>query len=188
MSLAERVSNLEEQTNNPIEQETIIPKFQNPDTCVFCTNKDYDSIFYMVYRAAYHQKTGKDFEKQYKENCIHHNDEWLKHSLRSARFTWSTIMDGKKSMTSSKIIDILENKEEREKILTKEYNEIKNYSCAIDLYLPKSSNTDTKGRYNGSFTIEDDIPIQNKIVQNKIKIYYTNAIEALRTLDDEETQ
>jgi len=184
MSLDERVSNLEEQTNNPIEQETIIPKFQNPDTCVFCTNKDYDSIFYLVFRVAYNHKKGKDFEKQDKETCIHHNDEWLKHSLRSAGFIWSALTDyGKKSMTHDEVMELFKNKEEREKILTKEYDEIKNYSCAIDLYLPKSSNTNTEKRYNGAFDIEDDIPIQNKIIQNKIKLYYDKAIEVLSNFD-----
>jgi len=186
MSLEDRLENLEGQTNHPTEQETIIPKFQNPDTCVFCTNKDYDSIFYLVFRVAYNHKKGKNFEKQDKETCIHHSDDWLKHSLCSAGFIWSALTDhGNKSMTYDEVMDLFKNKEEREKILTKEYDETKNYSCAIDLYLPKSSNTNTKNRYNNSFTIEDDIPIQNKIIQNKVKTYYTNAIEVLNAFDEE---
>lgn len=186
MNTLDRLEKLEEQTNNPIEQETIIPKFQTPDTCVFCTDKDYDSIFYLMFRAAYHQKTGKDFEKQDKETCIHHNDEWLKHSLRSAGFIYSAFTDaGKNSITYDEVMEVFKNKEEREELLTKEYDESKKYTCAIDLYLPKSSNTNTINRYNGSFSIEDDIPLQNKIIQNKFKIYYNKAIEVLHNFDDE---
>jgi len=184
MNTLDRLEKLEEQTSNPTEQETIIPKFQNPACCVFCTDKQHDSIFYLVFRVAYNHKKGKDFEKQDKETCIHHTDNWLKHSLRSAGFIWSALTDyGNISMTYDEVMDLFKNKEEREKILTKEYDETKNYSCAIDLYLPKSSNTNTKNRYNNAFTIEDDIPIQNKIIQNKLKIYYTNAIEVLRNFD-----
>jgi len=185
MNTLDRLEKLEGQSGNISEHETIIPKFQNPDTCVFCTDKDYDHIFYLVFRVDYNLKKGKDFEKQDKETCIHHTDDWLKHSLRSAGFAWSAIMEDKESMMGDEIIKILENKEEREKLLTKKYDEGKNYSTAIDLYLPKSSNTDTKGRYNNAYGIEDDIPVQNKIIQNKLKIYYNKAIEVLHNFDDE---
>jgi len=184
MSSLDRLDKLEEQTNNLTEQETIIPKFQNPDTCVFCTNKNYDSIFYLVFRLAYNHKKGKDFEKQDKETCIHHNDEWLKHSLRSAGFTCSAFLVGKKSMKSGEAMNLFKNKEKREELLTKKYDESKNYSTACDLYLPKSSGVNTEKRYNGPFSIEDDIPIQNKIIQNKLKIYYNKAIEVLRNFDN----
>jgi len=184
MSLEHRLEDLEGQPTH-IKHDTIIPKFQTPDICVFCTDKDYDSIFYLMFRTAYNIKKGKDYQKQDKETCIHHNDEWLKHSLRSARFTWYSIMGDKKSMRGSEIIDILENKEKREKLLTENYEEGKKYTCAIDLYLPKSSNTDTKGRYNNASTIEDDIPVQNKIIQNKLTIYYDKAIEVLRLYEEE---
>jgi len=184
MSLEDRLENLEGQSDRIItEQETIIPKFQNPDTCVFCTEKDYEHIFYLMFRVDYNLKRGKDYQKQDKETCIHHNDEWLKHSFHSAGFAWHAIMKDKESMMGYEIIKILENKEEREKLLTKKYDESKNYSTACDLYLPKSSGVNTEKRYNGPFSIEDDIPIQNKIVRNKIKIYYDKAIEVLRNFD-----
>ena len=66
MSLKDRVEVLEGQ--KPKEQETIITKFQTPDTCVFCTDKDYDMFYYHIFRLAYNQKKGKDFKKQDKEN------------------------------------------------------------------------------------------------------------------------
>jgi len=177
------------ENKKPELKDTIIPGFQNPDACVFCTDKNYDSIFYDIFRISYNNNTGKDIQRQDKETCMHHTDDWLKYSLYTAGFMWSAFTDhGNKSTTCGEIEELFKNKEEREKILTKEYDETKNYSCAIDLYLPKSSNTNTKNRYNNAFTIEDDIPIQNKIIHDKVKTYYTNAIEALRTLDDEETQ
>jgi len=43
MSVEERIENLE-QLDNILEQDTDIPKFQNPDTCVFCDDKYYDQI------------------------------------------------------------------------------------------------------------------------------------------------
>jgi len=187
MSIENRVSVLEEQANNPTELETIIPKFQTPPTCVFCTDKDYDSIFYLVFRAAYHQKTGKDPGKQDKERCVHHSDQWLKHSLRSAGFIWSALTDaGKNSITSDKVMEIFKDKPKREELLTKEYDVSKKYTCAIDLYLPKSSNINTEKRYHEVFDIDDDVQLQNSIIQNKIKIYYNKAIEVLRNFDSEE--
>jgi len=183
MSLDARVSKLEG-LDVTEEQETIIPKFQTPDICVFCTEKDYAHIFYLMFRTAYNIKKGKNFEKQDKETCIHHTDEWLKHSFHSAGFAWSAIMKDKESMMGDEIIDILENKEEREKLLKEKYEEGKKYSTAIDLYLPKSSGVNTEKRYSNAFTIEDDILIQNKIVRNKVKIYYDKAIEVLRNFEE----
>ena len=166
------------------EQDTNIPKFQNPDVCVFCTDKNYDSIWYDYLRLVYNYKTEKDYQKQDKETCIHHNDDWLKYSYNTGGFIWSAITDhGKKSMTGGEILEVFKNKEEREKLLTEKYDEAKKFSCAAHLYLTVPSKI-KKNRYKNSFTIEDDIPIQNKIIQNKVKTYYTNAIEALRTLDD----
>ena len=186
MSTEERIEVLEDQVKGPTEQETIIPEFQNPDTCVFCIDKNDDTFFYLVFRLAYKYKTGKDIQKQDKETCIHHNDDWLKYSLHSAGFVWSAFTDhGKKSMTNGEAEEIMKNKELREKLLTKEYDEIKNFSSACHLYLPKYGKVNTKGRYNNAFDIEDDIPIQNKIIQNKIKIHYTNAIEVLGNFDKE---
>ena len=188
MNTLDRLEKLEEQTNNPTERETIIPKFQTPDTCVFCTEKDYDSIFYLVFRVAYNCMKEKKLEKQDKETCIHHTDDSLKHSLRSAGFVYSAFTDyGEKPMKYDEVMELFKNKEEREKILAKQYDEIKNYSTACDLYLPKSSGVNTEKRYTSSaFTIEDDIPIQNEIVRNKIKIYYNKAIEVLRNFDEVE--
>jgi len=180
----DRLESLEGQTNHITEPETIIPGFRNPDTCVFCTNEDYDSIFNLVVRVAYQHKIGKELDKQEKQTCIHHTDNWLKYSLYTAGFISTSFMDGKESIAYGEIDDLLKNKKAREKLLTKEYDADKNYTCAIDLYLPKSSNTNTKGRYNNAFTIEDDIPIQNKIIHDKVKTYYTNAIEVLNAFDE----
>ena len=185
MNTLDRLEKLEEQTSNPTERETIIPKFQTPDTCVFCTDKDYDFILYLVYRLAYEYKTRKSFEKQDKETCIHHTDDWLKHSLMSAQYAYSTFTDyGRKPMNWDEFMELFKNKELREKLLTKEYEECKKYTCAIDLYLPKSSGVNTEKRYNNAFTIEDDIFVQNKIIHNKIKLYYNKAIEVLRNFQD----
>ena len=41
-----------------------------------------------------------------------------------------------------------------------------------------------KNPYQFAEDIEADIPIQNKIIRNKIKTWYTNAIEALRGFDE----
>jgi len=184
MSLEDRLENLEGQTNHLTEQDTILPDYQNPDTCVFCTDKDYDSVFYTAVRIAYDHKTGKELDKQDKETCIHHTDDWLKYSLYTAGFIWSAFMEGgKKSMTYGEAVNLFKNKEEREKVLTKKYEEGKSFTCAAHLYLTPCPGK--KNRYNNSFTIEDDIPIQNKIIQNKLKIYYTNAIEVLNAFDEE---
>ena len=180
MSTRERVELLEEQSDHITEQETILPDYQTPDTCVFCTDKDYDSIFYSVFRVVYNQMKGKDFEKQDKETCIHHTDEWLKHSLYSAGFTWSAFTDDKSNQDRT-IGDLLKDKEWIAKILTKKYEEGKKFTCAAHLYLTDCPGK--KNRYSNAFTIEDDIPIQNKIIQNKLKIYYNKAIEVLRNFD-----
>jgi len=187
MTTEQDIEKIKQSTDKPNrEQETIIPAFQNPDTCVFCTNKSYDSLFYLVYRLAYKYKTGKETPKQDKETCIHHSDDWLKHSLRSAGFVWSALTDhGKKPMTYGEAEDIMKNKELREKLLKKKYDEDKNYSSAMALYLPNWSKAKTKKRYNNAFDIEDDILIQNEIIRNKIKIYYNKAIEVLSNFDNE---
>ncbi len=180
MTTEQDIEKLNGITEEPIEQETIIPEFQNPDKCVFCTDKNYDGLFYNIYRLAYKHKTGKDIQKQDKETCIHHHDDWLKYSLYSAGFMWNAFTNrGSKQMINNDVLDILKNKEQREKILTKKYNENKKFTTAMHLYLPNWSNAKTKKRYNNAFTIEDDILIQNKIIRNKLKIYYTNAIEVL---------
>jgi len=184
MNSEERVSVLEEQTVNPTEQETILPDYQNPNTCVFCTDKDYDSVFYFVFRIAYNLKNGKDFDKQDKETCIHHTDDSLKYSLNTAGFIWSALTDhGNKSITSIEAIELFENKQEREKLLTKKYEEGKKFTCAAHLYLTDCPGK--KNRYNNAFTIEDDISVQNKIIQNKLKIHYDKAIEVLRNFEEE---
>lgn len=176
MSLDDRVSQLEGQ--KPRENDTIIPRFRTPDTCVFCT-ENYDSIFYQVFRLAYNPKK----ERQDKQTCMHHSNEWLKHSKMSAGFTCSAIM-GDKKMNTEEIMEIFKNKKLREELLSKKYNESKNYSTACDLYLPASSGVNTEKRYTTSaFTIEDDIPIQNKIIRNKIKRNYEEALEVLRNFE-----
>ena len=180
MSFEHRLESLEGHSNHPTEQDTIIPKFQTPDTCVFCTEKDYDSSFYQVFRVAYQHKIGKELDKQDKETCIHHSDEWLIHSLYSAGFTWSAFRDENQDRT---IGELLENKEERERILKESYDKQKKFTCAAHLYLADCPGK--KNRYSNAFTIEDDIYVQNKILQNKLKIYYNKAIEALRIFDDE---
>ena len=65
----------------------------------------------------------------------------------------------------------------------KKYNKDKNFCSAIDLYLPKTTRVNTEKRYSNAFDIEDDIPLQNKIIQNKFKIYYDKAIEVLSNFD-----
>jgi len=182
MSLEDRLDNLEGQSDHPTEQETILPDYQTPDICVFCTNEDYDSIFNLVVRVAYQHKIGKELDKKEKQTCIHHTDDSLKYSLRTAGFIWSALTDhGKKSMTKGEVLELFKNKEEREKILTKKYEEGKKFTCAAHLYLTDCPGK--KNRYNNAFTIEDDIPVQNKIIQNKLKIYYNKAIEVLRNFD-----
>jgi len=179
MSLENRVSELEKESR-PEEQETIIPKFQTPNTCVFCTD-NYDSVFYFIYRTAYNCDKETDFKKQDKETCIHHTDDSLIHSLRSAGFVWSAITDhGDKSMKYTEVIELLKNKQERQRLLTKEYEESKKYTCAVDLYLPESS-----GVTKPILDKENEIQIQNKIIQNKLKIYYNKAIEVLCNFDNE---
>jgi len=187
MSLEERVEKLEQRDNDTSEQDTTLPQFKNPDVCVFCTDKNYDSIYYDILRQAYNYKTEKDYQKQDKETCIHHNDDWLKHSYNTGGFICSAITDcGKKSMTNGEVEELFKNKEEREKILTEEYDKIKDFTCAAHLYLMDWSKTNEKDPYNNQAdAIEADIPIQNKIIQKKIKTWYTNAIEALMLAFDE---
>jgi len=181
MNTLDRLEKLEEQTSSPTEQETIIPAFQNPDECVFCTDK-YDSTICLILRTFYNYKNNTDLKKQNKESCIHHTDGWLRHSYRTAGFIQASFPECK---TNGHVIDILENKEKREELLTKFYNETKDYSSAIDLYLPKSSGVNNEKRYNNAFDIEDDILVQNKIIHDKVKTYCTNAIEVLNAFDEE---
>jgi len=170
------------------EEETIIPMFQNPDTCVFCDDKAYDDIIFLLLRAYYNYKNGTKYEKLDKETCIHHKDRWLKHSHRTGGFMGVAFREHcKKSTTNEEIVDLFKNKEEREKLLTEYYDEAKKFTCAAHLYL-KTPSKNKKNRYTNSFTIEDDIPIQNKIMQNKVRTYYTNAIEVLQAYGDAVTQ
>ena len=190
MSSEERIAQLEGQVKDSMGQDTIIPKFQNPDTCVFCTDKNYDSTFYLVFRAAYNQKTGKDIQKQDKETCIHYTDDWLKHSLRAAGFIWSAFTDhGNKSIKTNEVIELMENKEQREKLLKEYYDKQKHFTSWLDLY-----NLDHErikngelGRYGGVIdeVIDNDAVINDKIIHNKLKIHYTNALEVLRNFDNE---
>jgi len=174
MSLQNRVSVLEKDSR-PEEQDTIIPKFQTPDSCVFCT-ENYDSVFYFIYRAAYYCDKDKEFERQNKKTCIHHTDDSLKHSLNSAAFVCSAINGN--DLKYYEIMEILKDKRQRETLLTKKYNEDKKYTCAVDLYLPESS-----GVTKRIFDIENEVQIQNKIIQTKLKIYYDKAIEVLSNFD-----
>jgi len=184
MSSIERIEKLEIQTKGPVSNETIIPAYQTPDTCVFCTSENYDVIFYGVYRLAYNYKTKKDYGKQDKKTCIHHKDSWLKHSLRSADYVWAAMQNqGYKPIIHDKVLELFKNKEEREKLLNVEYDNTKNFSSATYLYLPKSSGVDYEGRYTDGFTLEDDVEIQTKIIQGKIKIYYEKALEVLKNFD-----
>jgi len=164
------------------EQDTIIPKFQNPDVCIFCT--DNESIFYELLKSVYQEKTNRRVEKQNKETCIHHKDEWLKHSYYTAGFMWSAFTNyGKKLETIGDVEELFRNKEEREKILTEYYDRQKEFTCGAHLYL-KTPEKAKKNRYDNAFTIEDDISVQNKIIQNKLKTWYTNAIEVLQFYGD----
>ena len=184
MSVEKRIEKLEQQTDNLSEQDTIIPEFQNPDTCVFCDDKAYDNIIFLLLRTYYNYKNGTEYEKLDKETCIHHKAEWLRHSHRTGGFIQSAFREHcKKSTTNKEIVELFGNKEEREKILTEYYDEVKKFTCAAHLYL-KTPSEAKKNRYNNAFTIEDDIPVQNKIIQNKIKTEYTNAIEVLQTYSD----
>ena len=178
MNLENRVSVLEKESR-PEEQETIIPKFQTPDTCVFCTDKNYDSIFYLVFRTAYNCDRDKELEKQNKMTCIHNTDQWLKHSLYSAGFLCSAINGNE--LKYYEIMEIFKDKRHRETLLTKKYEESKKYTCAVDLYLPESS-----GVTKQILDKENEIPIQNKIIHNKLKIHYDKAIEVLRNFDEVE--
>jgi len=164
------------------EQDTIIPQFQNPDTCVFCTDKE--SIFYELLKAMYEEKTNRKVEKQNKETCIHHNDNWLKYSQRTAGFMWSAFKKyGKNLDTTDDVEKLFRNKEEREKILTESYDRQKEFTCAAHLYLKTPLEVKNK-RYSNVFTIEDDIAVQDKILQNKLKTYYTTAIQVLQAYGD----
>ena len=149
---------------------------------LFCTDKE--SIFYELLKATYEEKNNRKVEKQNKETCIHHKDNWLKHSYYTAGFMWSAIADhDKKSMTNEEILELFRNKEEREKILKESYDRQKEFTCAAHLYLRTPLEVKEK-RYSNAFTIEDDIAVQDKILQNKLKTYYTNAIEVLQAYAD----
>ena len=166
-----------------VEQDTIIPEFQNPDVCVFCT--DRESIFYELLKATYEEKNNRKVEKQNKETCIHHKDNWLKYSQRTAGFMWSAFKKyGKNLKTGDDVEKIFRNKEEREKILKESYDRQKEFTCAAHLYLKTPLEVKDK-RYSNAFTIEDDIAVQDKILQNKLKTYYTNAIDVLNAYDEE---
>jgi len=181
MSVEERLENLEH-LDHTLEQDTIIPQFQNPDVCVFCTDKE--SIFYELLKATYEEKNNRKVEKQNRETCIHHKDNWLKYSYRTAGFMWSAFKKyGKKLETTDDVEKLFRNKEEREKILKESYDRQKEFTCAGHLYLKTPLEVKEK-RYSNAFTIEDDIAVQNKIIQNKLKTYYTTAIEVLQAYAD----
>jgi len=167
-----------------VEQDTIIPDFQNPDMCVFCDDKSYDNIIFAWLRTYYNIKNGTKYEKLDKETCIHHKDKWLKYSHRTGGFIQSAVVDHcKESITIGEVFELFKNKEEREKLLTESYDRQKNFTCGVHLYLSTPPEVKEK-RYSNAFTIEDDIPVQNKIIQNKLKVEYTNAIEALQAYAD----
>jgi len=174
MSLENRVSILEKESR-PEEQETIIPKYRTPDTCVFC-DKNYENVFYFIYRTAYNCDKEKEFAKQDKKTCIHNTDEWLKHSLYSAGFLCSAI-DGN-NLKYYEIMEIFKDKWKREKLLKEKYEREKKYTSACDLYLPGTS-----GVTKQILDIENEIPIQNRIIHNKLKIYYDKAVEVLNNFD-----
>jgi len=167
-----------------VEQDTIIPEFQNPDTCVFCDDKAYDNIIFLLLRGYYNFKNRTKYEKQNQETCIRHKDKWLKHSYRTGGFMLSAFAEHcKNSTTKKEIVELFRNKEEREKLLTESYERQKEFTCAAHLYL-KTPPENKKYRYSNTFTIEDDIPVQNKIIQNNLKTEYTNAIEVLQAYGD----
>jgi len=85
--------------------------------------------------------------------------------------------------TNKEIIELFGNKEERERLLTEFYHKQKKFCCACHLYLTVPPENKIN-RYNNAFTIEDDIPVQDKIIQNKLKTHYTNAIEVLQAYGD----
>jgi len=155
MSVEERLESLE-QKDNTLEQDTIIPKFQNPDVCVFCT--DNESVFYELLKVAYEEKTNSKVEKQNKETCIHHKDDWLKYSYYTAGFMWSAFTDyDKKLETFGDVEKLFRNKEEREKILKESYDRQKEFTCAGHLYLCTPLEVKEKRYSSNAFTIEDDI-------------------------------
>ena len=165
-----------------VDQDTIIPQFQNPDVCVFCTDKE--SIFYELLKATYEKKNNRKVEKQNKETCIHHKDKWLKYSYRTAGFIRTAFREHRKNPTTNKeIIDLFGNKEQWEKLLKENYDGQKEFTCAAHLYLKTPLEVKEK-RYSNVFTIEDDIAVQDKILQNKLKTYYTTAIEVLQAYAD----
>ena len=171
--------------NEEVEQDTIIPEFQESDTCVFCDDKAHDDMVFGLLRVYYNKKNGTKYWKLDKETCIHHKDKWLIHSYRTAGFIWSAYKKHfKESITNGEVAELFKNKEEREKILTEYYDKGKKFSCAAHLYLDAPLEVKEK-RYSNAFTIEDDIPVQNKIIQNKFKIAYTNAIEVLQAYGNE---
>ena len=181
MSVEERLEKLE-QLDSTLEQDTIIPQFQNPDVCVFCT--DNESLFYELLKATYEEKNNRKVEKQNKQTCIHNKDNWLKYSYRTAGFMWSAFKKyGKKLDNTDDVEKLFRNKEEREKILKESYDEQKEFTCAGHLYLKTPLEVKEK-RYCNAFTIENDIAVQNKILQNKLKTYYTTAIEVLQAYAD----
>lgn len=179
---------LELLTGKPPDKEgdTIIPRFQDPKECVFCTDKN--SIFYELLRIYYKHKTGKDIQKQDKENCIHNSDEWLKHSLRTAGFIYSAFTDfGKNKITGKQTMELFHDKEAREKLLNDNYEQIRHFASWIDLcdLNSKRVKNGKPSRYGNAFDIEDDCVIQDEIIHNKLKIYYDNAVEVFRTFDNE---
>ena len=166
------------------EQDTIIPQFQNPDVCVFCTDKAYDNIIFALLRIFYNNRNGTEYEKLDKETCIHHKDKWLKYSYRTAGFIRTAFREHRKNPTTNKeIIDLFGNKERWEKLLKENYDSQKSFCCAAHLYLKTPLEVKEK-RYSNAFTIEDDIAVQDKILQNKLKTYYTTAIEVLQAYGD----
>lgn len=85
-------------------------------------------------------------------------------------------------MTGGEILEVFKNKEEREKLLIKEYDKSKNVSWFLDLYESQKNRTGN-GQEAWDYA-EENATRNDKIIHDKVKTYYTNAIEALRTLDD----
>jgi len=151
--------------------------------------KYYDNIIFSLLQIYYNIKNGTEYAKLDKDTCIHHKDKWLKHSHRTVGFMQSAFADHcKESTTNKEIVELFGNKEEREKLLTESYDRQKNFASWIDLYQLNSERME-KGEPNrymgpGCHDIEKDAKRNDKILHNKVKTYYTNAIEALQTFDE----
>ena len=86
------------------------------------------------------------------------------------------------------MVDLFGNKEEREKLLTESYDRQKHFASWLDLYdlNHKRMENGEPNRYMGlgCHDIEKDAIRNDKILHNKVKTYYTNAIEVLQAYDD----